>query len=148
MAAEAELRRDYEALDQLGERNFIATVAAVLAEALFRQGKHDEAEAFVARSVEIAAADDVFTQFLWRQVRANLLALQGRFVEAIRLANEAVALSRQSDEPISQANTLLDLAQVLMAAGHTADANDARTRAIDLYDLKGDLVSMAAARDS
>ena len=145
-AAEAELRHDYDTLDQLGERNFIATVAAVLAEALYRQGKDDEAEAFVARSVEIAAADDVFTQFLWRQVRAKLRARQGAFVDAIQLANEAVDLTRQSDEPISQANAQLDLSEVLAAAGQTADADEAQERAIDLYEQKGDIESAAAAR--
>ena len=145
-AAEAELRRDYDTLERLGERNYISTVAAVLAEALYRLGQDDEAETFVARSAEIAAPDDVYTQSLSRQVRAKLRARQGAFAEAIHLANEAVELTRQSDERISQANALMDLAEVLAAAARTAEANESRARAIDLYEQKGDIVSAAAAR--
>ncbi len=145
-AAEAELRKDFDTLDRLGERNFIATVAASLAEALYRQGKDEEAEAFVATSVEIADPDDIFTQFLWRQVRAKLWARRGALDEAIALANEAVELSRRSDEPISQANALQDLAEVLATARRPAEAEAARAQAIELYDQKGDLVASAAAR--
>ena len=36
-AAEAELRRDHEVLAAMGERNYISTTAAFLAEALYRQ---------------------------------------------------------------------------------------------------------------
>ena len=147
-AAEAELRRDYQQLDAMGERNFIATVAAVLAEALYRQGRHADAEAFVERSVEIAAPDDVYTQFLWRQVRAKLRASEGAHEEALQLAESAVELTRRSDEPISQANALADLAEVLDAAGRTDEANQTRAQAIDLYERKGDIVAAAAAREA
>jgi class 3 adenylate cyclase/tetratricopeptide (TPR) repeat protein len=145
-AAEAELRRDYETLDRLGERNYISTVAAVLAEALYRQGRDADAAAFATRSAEIAAPDDVVTQFLWRRVRAKLRAREGAINDAITLANEAVELTGQSDALIEQANALMDLAEVLTAAGSTAEANKARRRAIDLYDQKGDRASAAAAR--
>ena len=145
-AAEAELRRDYETLDRLGERNYISTVAAVLAEALYRQGRDDDADAFATRSAEIAAPDDVVTQFLWRRVRAKLRARQGATDDATNLANEAVELTRQSDDLIEQANALMDLAEVLTAAGSTGEADKARRRAIGLYDQKGDIASAAAAR--
>ena len=81
-AAEAELRRDYEALAAMGERNYISTTAAFLAEALYRQGRDEEALRMTEESEEIAAADDVATQYLWRSVRAKLVARQGRFDEA------------------------------------------------------------------
>jgi ATP/maltotriose-dependent transcriptional regulator MalT len=136
-AAEAELRRDYDTLEGLGERNYISTVAAILAEALYRQGRDADAELFATRSAEIAAPDDVVTQFLWRLVRAKLRAHQGAFDEALSLANEAVELTRQSDDVIEQANALMDLAEILTAAGSQADAVAARTSAIGLYDQKG-----------
>ena len=143
-AAEAELRRDYDTLERLGERNYISTVAAVLAEALYRQGRNADAEVFAARSAEIAAPDDVVTQFLWRLVRAKLHAHEGAFDDAIKLANEAVALTRQSDDLIEQANALMDLAEVQTAAGSTTEAGKARRRAISLYKRKGDIASAAA----
>ena len=145
-AAEAELRNDYEALDRLGERNFISTIAAMLADVVYRLGRDEEAEALVARSHEIAASDDVTTQFLWRQVCAKLRARQGAFREATTLADEAVALTLQSDDLISQANAQIDLAEVLAVAGRVTAADEARSRAIGLYEQKGDLVSAMAAR--
>ncbi len=43
VAAEAELRKDYEALDAMGERNYISTIAGLLAEALYRQERFEVA---------------------------------------------------------------------------------------------------------
>ena len=53
----------------MGERNYISTTAAFLAEALYRQGRDEEALAMTEQSEEIAAADDVASQCLWRSVR-------------------------------------------------------------------------------
>ena len=44
VGAENELRRDFETLDAMGERNYIATTAAYLAFALLLQGKYEEAD--------------------------------------------------------------------------------------------------------
>ena len=89
-AAEAELRRDYDTLSAMGERNYISTTAAFLAEALYRQGRDDEALELTEQSERIAAADDVATQYLWRSVRAKLVARGGDFVLAESLAREAI----------------------------------------------------------
>ena len=85
VAAEAELRQDYETLDRLGDRNYISTVAGYLAEALFRQGRLDESGPFAAFSAEVADPDDVATQVLWRGVTAKLMAARGELEEAERL---------------------------------------------------------------
>jgi tetratricopeptide (TPR) repeat protein len=139
VAAEAELRRDYDTLDRLGERSFITTVAAYLAEALYRQGRYADADTFAAFSAKVAAADDLATQVMWREVRAKLLAREGRFDEAESLGREAVELSRRSDDPVGQANALMDLAEVVRTAGR--DATDAATEALRLYEHKGNVVS-------
>ena len=60
--AEAELRRDYEELDRMGESNYRATIAAFLAEALYRQERLEDAEKFAGICREIAAADDLVSQ--------------------------------------------------------------------------------------
>ncbi|TML75146.1 MAG: zinc-ribbon domain-containing protein, partial [Actinobacteria bacterium] len=64
-AAEAELRRDYEALDAMGERNYISTTAACLADVLYRQRRYDESMGFTEISEKIAASDDLTSQFMW-----------------------------------------------------------------------------------
>ena len=54
----AELQRDFDTLDRLGERNFISTVAASLSVALIEAGRYDEADAKAAFAAEVAAPDD------------------------------------------------------------------------------------------
>ncbi len=146
VAAEAELRRDYETLDRLGDRNFISTVAAYLAEALYRQGRYDEAGELATLSAEIAAPDDVATQVAWRGVSAKLLARQGRTEDAAQLGREALELSRREDDPIDQANALMDLGHVLLAGGEHDEARRAADEALRLYELKGNLVSATTTR--
>jgi len=147
VAAEAELRRDYDALDQMGERNYISTVAGYLAEALYRQGRFDESRRFADFSAEIAAPDDVMTQVLWRGVSAKLLARQGKVADAESLARQALELIRRSDDVIDdQANALMDLAEVLEIAGKRELAVIAVAEALRLYERKGNAVSAANAR--
>ena len=55
VAAENELRRDFETLDAMGERNYIATTSAYLAFALLLQGRYDEADRYITFSEETAA---------------------------------------------------------------------------------------------
>ncbi len=146
VAAEAELRRDYETLERLGDRNYISTVAGYLAEALYRQGRYDDSGTYAAFSAEVADPDDVATQVLWRGVSAKLLARQGRLDEAERMGRKAVELSRREDDPIDQANALMDLGHVLRAAGKHDEAARAGAEALDLYERKGNLVSAATTR--
>ncbi|MGZ4151313.1 MAG: ATP-binding protein, partial [Actinomycetota bacterium] len=136
-AAEGELRRDFETLDAMGERNYIATTSAYLGFALLLQGGYEEADRFVTFSEETAAADDLTSQFLWRQFRARLLAQRGTFEEAIALAQAAVELTDQTEETESQGNARLDLAHVLAKAGRTDEAAAAYRQAIERFDRKG-----------
>ena len=142
-AAEAELRRDYETLRGMGEKNYISTTAAFLAEALYEQGRFDDAEAFTALSEEVAAPDDVSSQFLWRCVRAKVLARRRRFEEAEELARRGLDLIRATDELESQGNALMDLAEVLILADRSQEALGSVAQAEQLFESKG---SVASAR--
>jgi predicted ATPase/class 3 adenylate cyclase len=146
-AAEAELRHDFESLEQMGERNYISTVAAFLAEALYRQGRFEEAEAYSRISEDVAAPDDVSSQFLWRTVRGKVLARRGEFAEGERLVREALDVIRTSDEPDSQGEALLDLTEVLALAGRNDEARAPAREALELFELKGNVASTARARD-
>ena len=42
LAAEMELRKDYEALERMGDRYYRSTLAGMLAEALYQQARYDE----------------------------------------------------------------------------------------------------------
>ena len=65
----------------------------MLAEALYADGRLDEAQAWASRADELGASEDPVTQLRSRAVRARVLARSGEHAEAERLAREAVALS-------------------------------------------------------
>jgi class 3 adenylate cyclase/tetratricopeptide (TPR) repeat protein len=135
-AAEAELRSGYESLTGIGEVYFASTIAASLSEALFVQGRHDEADAFSRKAEELAPEDDVWTQAAWRSVRAKVLADRGQSREAIELAEQAVELLRATDAPVWRADGLCDSAYVLEDAGRIDDARVALEEALALYEQK------------
>ena len=136
VAAETELRSGYESLSSMGEVYFASTIAAFLSQALFAQGRHDEAEAFSRKAEELAPEDDVWTQAAWRSLRAKVLADRGTLPEAVELADRAVELLRATDAPVWRADALCDSAYVLEAAGRTADASATLEDALALYEQK------------
>ena len=144
--AEAELRRDYEVLTAIGERYTRSTVAGLLADALLRQGKVDEALELSRTSEETAASDDVESQNLWRRVRAGVLTSQGELDAAVRLGREALALVAETDAPLLKGGTLVDLAEVVAAAGDTAQAIDLARQALALFEAKRDDADAATTR--
>ena len=146
IAAERELREDFETLTQMGERNYIGTTAAFLAEALYRQDRLEEAAVFAEFSKETAAEDDLAGQYLWRQARAKLLARGGDLEGGTRLAAEAVALTERSDDPTDQANALTDLADVHELAGRTTEAIEALRQALERHEAKGNVPAIRTVR--
>ena len=146
VAAERELRGDYETLEAMGEHNYISTTAAFLAEALYRQGRLDEAERMSLASEGIAAPDDRETQAVWRSVRARVMARRGQCEEALALASESVRIIGESDNIEMQGNTLLSLAEVDCLCRRIPEASDAAAEAMDRFERKGNVVSLAVAR--
>lgn len=144
-AAEESLRTGYRALEEMGERAFRSTTAALLAWAIIEQGRDEEAEGLAELSARLAASGDLLTQILWRRVRARVLARRAEIQEAKALAREAVAIAEKTDFVNYRADALLDLSQVLEASrGDGAVA--AASRALHLYELKGNAVAAAATR--
>jgi DNA-binding SARP family transcriptional activator len=136
-AAERELRRSYDRLAELGE---IAapTMAAILAEALWRQGRHDEALEATEASERLAPPDDLTTQVQWRGPRAKVLAARGERGEAERLAREAVELAGRTDFLNLRGDALANLAEVTgtefddAAAAYRQKGNTAALRRLGL----------------
>jgi tetratricopeptide (TPR) repeat protein len=107
-----------------------------LAEALYRQGRHDEADQYAEVVREIAAADDFDPQMRWRAVHAKVLAQRGDFDQAETLSREAVAITADTDWLRHHADVLVDRAEVLQLAGRADDAAQALREAIELYERK------------
>jgi tetratricopeptide (TPR) repeat protein len=139
--AERELRWGYETLEQMGEKSLRITIAAFLAEALYKQGRDDEAERVIEVIEELAAADDLVPQVLGRSVRAKILAKRGELEDAEELGREVVRLAENTDFPELKASTALDLAEVLDAADKTDEAQELVSRARELYERKGNVVA-------
>ena len=78
-------------------RRSCSTTAAYLAQAVYAQGRDDDAGRYTQISEELASRDDLLTQVIWRSVRAGLLARQGRIEEAEALAREAVTMAESTD---------------------------------------------------
>jgi class 3 adenylate cyclase/tetratricopeptide (TPR) repeat protein len=144
--AEAELRRDYEVLTAMGERYARSTVAGLLADAVLRQGKADEALTLSQISEETAASDDVESQNLWRRVQARILTGQGKHDAAVSLGREALTLVAETDAPLLKGGTLVDLSEAVAAKGDLTEAIDLAREALALFEAKRDDVDADTAR--
>ena len=147
-AAERDLRRDFDALTEMGEAYLLSTIAGELARAVYVQGRIGEAEELSRIAEQFSAADDVTSQALWRSVRAKALALRGDPDSALGLAEEAVALLRVTDALVRQADALVDEAEVLGLLGRGAEARERLQEAIRLFERKGNFVAAEQARSA
>jgi class 3 adenylate cyclase/tetratricopeptide (TPR) repeat protein len=146
--AEQELRHGYETLRAIGEVSFLSTVAGILAEAIYAQGRYDEADGFTRISEESAGAEDVYSQVVWRSVRAKCLARQGETADALELARECVGLVEATDSLDLRWHALMSRAEVLRLAGRIADAEPVVHEAIRAAEQKENLVGMQLGRDA
>ena len=145
-AAERELRWGVETLQRTGELAWLPTIAGILAEAVFIQGRCDEAEAFVRLGEETAGSDDAYSQGLLRCVRAKILAQEGNVEDAVRLAREAVAIAEPTDFLFLRSFVVDGLGQVLQSAGFADEADAAFAETVRLCEQKGFVVGARQAR--
>ena len=144
--AEDRLRRAYAMLDEMGEKNFLATTVAMLAQAVYAQDRPEEAWRFCEISRGIAGDEDLSAQVIGRGTSAKILAGQGRGDEAEALARGAVALAARTDFLTHHGQAFLDLAEVLQRNKRPVEAESALRAGLELYERKGDLVSAERAR--
>jgi class 3 adenylate cyclase/tetratricopeptide (TPR) repeat protein len=145
-AAECAVRRSCELLEGLGDAGYRFLAVSQLAASLYALERLDEAHEWTRTAEELAPDDDVATQMLWRQVRAQVLARRGEHEKAEQLAHEAVRLAEQTDMLDFHGNALADLAEVYALAGRTESARERLQQALVLYEQKGNLVAAARAR--
>jgi len=144
VAAEKRMRVGYEILASMGEKGYLSTLVGYIAEAIYQQGRFDEADQAAREARELSAPEDVESQRLWRSVTAKVLARRGQFEEAERLAREALELADRSDG-YTRADTRLALIEVLTIAGQDGIA-DILDDAIAIYEAKGMTVGVARAK--
>jgi class 3 adenylate cyclase/tetratricopeptide (TPR) repeat protein len=135
-AAERELQRGLEILRPRGPD---AYQEALLAEALYQQGRFDDAATHARTSEAHAPADNVQAQVAWRGVRAKLEAADSPERARVLVA-EAVSLAEATDATNLLADALADLAVVLHLARDDA-VEDVARRAVALYEQKGNVAA-------
>jgi hypothetical protein len=129
-------------LEQLGDQaaGFLSTAVATLAEAFYACDRLEEAETWARRGAELSSDDDTFTQMLWRQTQAKLLARRGEYADAELLARESLAIAQTTDYLNGQADAHADLAEVLRLGGNVSEAVAQLEQALGCYAAKGNLV--------
>jgi tetratricopeptide (TPR) repeat protein len=143
---EARLRTAYETLKTLGEKGFLSTVSANLAQALYWRGKSEEAEPLTVESEALGADEDVVTQVGWRAARAMVLARQCRRPEAEALAREAVERANAAEYFAALAESYLALTEVLHLAERIGEASEALEQTLRVHEAKGCILSADAVR--
>jgi DNA-binding SARP family transcriptional activator len=124
----------------------LSTVAAELADALYVQGRFEEAESWLDLAERSAASEDVSAQWAWRRTRAKLLARAGAFRNAEAMADEAVSIAARTDALSDHGAVLLDLAEILGLAGRPREAVARIEEGLLLFERKGNRVSADSAR--
>jgi class 3 adenylate cyclase/tetratricopeptide (TPR) repeat protein len=141
-AAELLLRDAYTRFGEMGNVGYGAWVGTQLASVLVEQGAFGEALG-VARAVGSALqSDHAFGQITLRLVEASALAAEERTPNALERAREALALVEQTDLLQLHGDVLVALADL------DRDRSDEwLALALELFDLKGDVVSAARVRE-
>jgi tetratricopeptide (TPR) repeat protein len=145
-AAEAAARQGYEALGRVGEQGFRSTVGCLLAEALCLQGHDREAERIAIEAAAMTSVDDFVTHARSIATRATVLARRGGAEPAVRLANEAVTITAETDSFAEHAHALVALADVLQLTDPQSDVAAILTKAAAAYDRKGATAGADAVR--
>jgi tetratricopeptide (TPR) repeat protein len=133
-AAEHHLREACEAFRAMGERGYFSTVASWLAEALYAQGRLDEAQQVTEEAKEATMPGDIDAQARWRIIRAKLLARRGQFPAAQRLADEAEVLVSSTSWEALKAGVLMAKVEVSQLAGARGQAEACLRAALRIYE--------------
>jgi tetratricopeptide (TPR) repeat protein len=122
-----------------------ATQGAFLAELQLRQGRYAEALERAEAARSLVPPEHLTVLSISEPVRAVALAELGQVEEAVATAQWIAAALAGSDALPNRARALLALADVLERAGDTR-SEDRRDEAAELFERKGDIVSLRALR--
>ena len=141
LAHEREARVGYEILDHIGDVGHLSSAAPDLGDAVYAQGRYEEALEIAKFSRSITIAGDVDAEVRGLGLLAKANARLGRLEEAELSAAEAVRLAAATDYLDMRGITLMSQAEVLRLAGKADEAARAVAEARDLFARKGNVVS-------
>jgi DNA-binding SARP family transcriptional activator len=129
-----------------GESEWLATNSALLAEALYREGRYAEALELSGSALEIAPPGHLTSRAVAQRVRAMALARAGRLAEALALATATIELLAAIDAPNERGEAFAASAEVHALAGSAAEAERDWEQALGAFEKKGNVVSAARIR--
>ncbi len=129
---------------ELGEQAaFRSSTQAMIARLQAQLGRLDLAGEALERAEALSAAEDLMNFVMTHAVRARLAVRDGDAEAAERWARSAVDIAFRTDFFRSRAESLVDLADVLVALGRPADAAVELRRAREVYERKGHRLGVA-----
>jgi len=144
--AEEMLREGNAVFEAAGEKGVRSTILAYLGEALYQQGRYEEAERVVAESEAISSPEDAADLLLLAALKARLSARRRDHVRAERAALEALAMAADSKLSFVLEDALMGLAEVLLLAGRAEEARKPTLQALELCESRGLVPSAERAR--
>jgi tetratricopeptide (TPR) repeat protein len=132
-AAERYLREAHATLRAMSERRYLVTVTTGLADALYAQGRFDEAQ----QLTDEAQAGDLPDADAWSgalNLRAKLFAQRGQFRAARTTLAEAEALITATSSAWTRAEVLIAKAEVDQLAGAWTQAMQSLRGALEIYE--------------
>jgi class 3 adenylate cyclase/tetratricopeptide (TPR) repeat protein len=135
-AAEAVLRRGWDALGAIGESGYRSTIGAELARALARLGRFEEARATVAEAEPLASPEDWVTAASAAWARAEIASGEGNHDHAVALMRRAVELVSAHEYIDFSTEAWYGYGAILTAAGLTDEARAAYEEALRFADIK------------
>ena len=145
--AQRALREGFDVLQHLGDRGYLPTVALMLADLLYLEGRYEEIDDLCAIGRATTTRDDLINFVFLDMVEARMLARRGRYAEAEERARDAVERGDTTDLSFLRAEPRLALAEVLALAGRRDEAVVVAVSGLCHFDEKGDVVGAVEARD-
>ena len=143
--AKRHLRESYRSFQEQRDGANAPPTACDLAQVLCDLEEYGEAMELSEFARSQAVSHDLESQVGWRCVRARTLAGRGRFDEAEPLARQALELVTPTDFLVLHGDALVDLGEVMLAAGRKEEGTDAIAGAIERYERKGALTAQRRA---
>jgi tetratricopeptide (TPR) repeat protein len=144
--AERALRKSWDVLTQMGLQSSLGETAVPLAEALYAQGRFEEADTTLKALKEEWASDDASINAPRLALRAKLLAADGWTRLAEETADRALRVVRPMDWLCLQVDALLAHAEVMQSAGRQDDALASTEEALRIAEAKGYEAAAVTAR--
>ncbi|MDQ3552811.1 MAG: AAA family ATPase [Chloroflexota bacterium] len=145
-AAEATMARLLGMAEQFEISTFVSGALVELGRFAAISGDPDRARPLIERARALISPDDVEGQAMWLTAMARLLGHEGRLDDLEAIVRDVEALSAGGDHLRAEAQQLIELAEALSAAGANDAAAVRLSRAIALFDQKGDATGAASAR--